>query len=183
MKNVTSLKNILFASLAIALTFTFTSCGGDDEKEPLPEAKTVVEGSYTGTMNAGTTLSATVANGKISIAKFPVSDLVTLIVGEAAAGMVIPLLPDIAYDIPFVASYNGDNSAVNLVFNPQPLTIDLSAMGQLIVVQVDPAPDAGIYATASKKLTFAVKASAVTVNGNTLPSSAFPLTLSFNLSK
>jgi hypothetical protein len=185
MKNVTSLKNILFASLAMALTLTFASCGSNDDETPLPDVNTAVAGSYTGTMtamNTPATISATVANGKLTIAKFPVSGLVTAILGEAMAGMVVPLLGDISYEIPFQASYNGDNSAINLILNPQPLTLDLSAMGQLVVVQIDPSGTA-IYAPTAKKLTFALTASSVTVNGGTLSSQAFPLKLDFDLAK
>jgi GTP cyclohydrolase I len=102
MEKVHCLKRFVFLVMALGLVTTFTSCDDDDEPKPNVPALTDVVGNYAGKMQTtsvsplaeegeepqGTDVSAEVTNENVSFEKFPVADLITAIMGEAAPGII-----------------------------------------------------------------------------------------------
>ena len=139
MEKVHCLKRFVFLVMALGLVTTFTSCDDDDEPKPNVPALTDVVGNYAGKMQTtsvsplaeegeepqGTDVSAEVTNENVSFEKFPVADLITAIMGEAAPG-IIEAVGDVSYKIGYEPELNTEKDSILFVLDPKPLELNVS---------------------------------------------------------
>ena len=139
MEKVHCLKRFVFLVMALGLVTTFTSCDDDDEPKPNVPALTDVVGNYAGKMQTtsvsplaeegeepqGTDVSAEVTNENVSFEKFPVADLITAIMGEAAPG-IIEAVGDVSYKVKYTPTFNDDKTVISIAFTPEPLILEIN---------------------------------------------------------
>lgn len=177
----------IFCAFAILGALLVSSCSDDDKAPDL----TVVNGNYSGKMAVvgvapasvgatGTAFEATVADNTLKITKFPIRDIVVLIVGEAQADDIVGLVGDVKYDVAYTAAFSEGNDMVNLTLQPKALKINIPEMA--VEVKIAVAKNA-VYTLANGGMTYSLVAQSVTVNGIAFPNAAFPLTLAFNMTK
>lgn len=204
MKKLHYVKSLMFLVAALGLTTTFTSCDDDDDPKPVVPALTDVEGSYSGKMlallppptdatgeetPAGADVTAEIKEASVAFAKFPVADLITSIVGEEIAPIIIAAVGDVNYAMKYTATFNDDKSGINLTFAPEPLVLEIelpAAEGEEPVkMKVEVAiasSEAGNFVYDNNKLAFKLQVTGVKVNEE--PLDGFPATtLSFDLAK
>ena len=179
MEKVHCLKRFVFLVMALGLVTTFTSCDDDDEPKPNVPALTDVVGNYAGKMQTtsvsplaeegeepqGTDVSAEVTNENVSFEKFPVADLITAIMGEAAPG-IIEAVGDVSYKVKYTPTFNDDKTVISMAFTPEPLILEINfpteptegeGEGEIPDLKVEvtiAAPEAGSFAYAGDKLAF-----------------------------
>lgn len=140
-----------------------------------------------------TTVTAEVKDNQVMIKKLPVDDLIKSIVGDEIGEIIIANLGDINYNIPYTAAFNDDNKgSILLQLNPEPLEIKYTLPTQVqtegeeapqIIVKVTiEAEEKGQYTYKDQKLTFAIKATKVEVEGQPLENFS-ATTFSFDMVK
>ena len=208
MEKVHCLKRFVFLVMALGLVTTFTSCDDDDEPKPNVPALTDVVGNYAGKMQTtsvsplaeegeepqGTDVSAEVTNENVSFEKFPVADLITAIMGEAAPG-IIEAVGDVSYKVKYTPTFNDDKTVISMAFTPEPLILEINfpteptegegeGEGETPDLKVEvtiAAPEAGSFAYAGDKLAFKLQVTGV--KGNNEPFELPVTTFSFDLTK
>jgi hypothetical protein len=196
MKKMISVKRFALVAMALCLTTTFVACGDDDDPKPEDtKAVTDVNGSYTGKVSVygqDADISATVSNSAVKFTDFPLTPLIAAVLGdaEAAAGLA-NLLPDFEYSAKFTPELNADKTAIELTFNPDPISIANvpvpSVPGVTGTVKVTlKSADKGQYVYNGAKLTFSLSVESIilTMGGSDLDMTPdAPLVLSFSLNQ
>jgi hypothetical protein len=176
-------KLTLIASLMmLGLSFGFTACHKNDDPMKKPML-TDVYGEYSGKMAIAMPktydmydtdeyididIAATVNNDTISFAKFPVGDIIKVILPEAEAAVIAATLGDVKYATGYTAVFNAAEDSVVMELAPKPLELKFS-MGEgeaakEMSIKIDiSAVDKGYYAISKKNLKFTIKATGVTV--------------------
>ena len=142
----------------------------------------------------GTDVSAEVTNENVSFEKFPVADLITAIMGEAAPG-IIEAVGDVSYKVKYTPTFNDDKTVISMAFTPEPLILEINfpteptegegeGEGETPDLKVEvtiAAPEAGSFAYAGDKLAFKLQVTGVKVNNE--PFELPVTTFSFDLAK
>lgn len=208
MEKVHCLKRFVFLVMALGLVTTFTSCDDDDEPKPNVPALTDVVGNYAGKMQTisvpslaeegeepqGTDVTADVTNENVSFEKFPVADLITAIMGDAAPG-IIEAVGDVSYKVKYTPTFNDDKTVISMAFAPEPLILEINfpteptegegegeGEGETPDLKVEvtiAAPEAGSFVYAGNKLAFKLQVTGVKVNNDPfeLPATTFSFDL------
>lgn len=179
MKNLKSLRTYLVLVMALGLSVAMTSCGDDDSTPEIQSAKDV-EGNYTGKMSAipmvapemntasaSVDVTAKVEATDVVFDKFPVAELIKLIVpGEEAADAIVKAVGDVTYKLPYTAKLSKDYTTIDLAFVPVPLVLEIAfppvvaptegeaeAPKTKVTVTIS-AEDAGVFTYEGKTLKF-----------------------------
>ena len=67
--------------------------------------------------------------------KFPVADLITAIMGEAAPG-IIEAVGDVSYKVKYTPTFNDDKTVISMAFTPEPLILEINFPKNLLKVRV-----------------------------------------------
>lgn len=140
-------------------------------------------------------MTAEVTNENVVFEKFPVADLITAIMGEAAPG-IIEAVGDVSYKVKYTPTFNDGKTAISMAFTPEPLILEINlptveptegegeGEGETPDLKVEvtiAAPEAGSFAYAGNKLAFKLQVTGVKVNNEPFE---FPVTtFSFDLAK
>lgn len=184
MKSVIELRKLFFACMVVGSTVVLSSCSDDeDDKTPTPPSVTDVNGDYSGKMfmnpiketetfaenePVGTDVTATVKSDTVYFSDFPVTDLVTSIVGPDLAPAIIEQLGKVSYKVGYEATLNAAQDSIYMVYDPQPLKLEYLPAEDSDPIKVEvtvTASEKGSYELSSKKLNFDLNADKVTVAG------------------
>lgn len=197
-----TLKRSLMAVLCVVGMSSFVACGDDDDSIITPPVvePTAENGSYTGTMSfeipgapAGSNVmsepvtfdasQSTIGVDSVYFKKFPINGLINAILQENAGPVIEALKGGVKYAVYYTAKTS--TSGMDITMTPKALTITvpMPAPAPALVVEIDvESAGAAKYVTATKTITFSLKAKNVKVGG--APFSGFqPLTLSFEATK
>lgn len=183
MKEKLNFKFLVMLMMFLGGTVCFTACS-DDNDEPAVEPKVEdMYGEYTGKMQmqvlnaaaptkeaaaAGTDVTATVNNNKVTFADFPVRDLVVSIVGEESADALLAAIGTVSYEVAYTPTIADDKATISMALDPTPLVIDLSMLSMEVSVDIS-AQNEGIYTFANGNLQMGLKVESVSLNGTPLP--------------
>lgn len=175
------------AVLCVVGMSSFVACSDDDD--PIAPPVVSENGSYTGTMSyeapeaptafasatADVTFEATqnsIGQDSIVFAKFPAVDIANAVMSGAGA----LLTEDIRYAFSYTATENSDKTEISIATKPSPLTLNLTAGENPMVVKIFVSSlEKGKYVVASKEMSYALIADSVHVNGATFPFTAMTL--------
>lgn len=187
MTHIRKITNTLAAVALACLTMTTVACSDDDDNAtPNPDQQEQEQdltlqdlvGSYTGTFDFTAEPSAlnpapqsqndiavsveVTEEGAVHFAEFPAATLVTALLGEEAAGSLIPMLGTIIYDAT-IGTPTADATKLSADLTTPVLTLNL--MGGIMKVEITiESPDQLTY-TKEGGLTFTLKTTKATVNG------------------
>lgn len=193
--------------MALGLSVAMTSCGDDDSAPEVQSAKDV-EGNYTGKMLAtpiqpeqqnaaespvGVDVTAKVEATDVVFAKFPIAELIKLIVGEDLAPGIIEAVGDVTYKLPYTAKLSKDYATIDLTFAPVPLELEIALPPVVAPTEGEEAPktkvtvtisaeDAGVFTYEGKTLKFNMNIEKVMLGEAEFPMPA-QLKLNFGLAR
>lgn len=193
--------------MALGLSVAMTSCGDDDSAPEVQSAKDV-EGNYTGKMLAtpiqpeqqnaaespvGVDVTAKVEATDVVFAKFPIAELIKLIVGEDLAPGIIEAVGDVTYKLPYTAKLSKDYATIDLTFAPVPLELEIALPPVVAPTEGEEAPktkvtvtisaaDAGVFTYEGKTLKFNMNIEKVMLGETEFPMPA-QLKLNFGLAR
>lgn len=158
--------------------FSFSSCSDDDDDDT-----TGVKGTYTGSVYIGSSttpksITAKVDDSNITLKSFPVSDLISQYMGDAAASIIASLSP-INYAIPYTATATSTGYALTLKPDTLPITVP-TGLTTSMTVKVVVAGQSATYTESTKNLAFNITATQVIVGGVAMPTfspTAFKISL------
>lgn len=184
-----TLKWSLVMMLAV-VGLTFASCSDDDDTPTVPTVEEVV-GEYAGKMTytmakataseetPETTLDLTVKNDSITFEKFPYEALVAAILGEDAVPGIVEIVKDLKYQVNYTAAMNTANDSIAITLKPEPLEINLGALG-IVKVSIT-AENKGSYAIEKKNMKFGLTATEAKIGETNFLQA--PIDLSFDMNK
>lgn len=193
--------------MALGLSVAMTSCGDDDSAPEVQSAKDV-EGNYAGKMLAtpiqpeqqnaaespvGVDVTAKVEATDVVFAKFPIAELIKLIVGEDLAPGIIEAVGDVTYKLPYTAKLSKDYATIDLTFAPVPLELEIALPPVVAPTEGEEAPktkvtvtisaeDAGVFTYEGKTLKFNMNIEKVMLGETEFPMPA-QLKLNFGLAR
>lgn len=183
MKEKLNFKFLVMLMMFLSGTVCFTACSDDDD-EPAVEPKVEdMYGEYAGKMQmqvldaaastketaaAGTDVTATVNNNKVTFADFPVRDLVVSIVGEESADALLAAIGTVSYEVAYTPTIAADKATISMALDPKPLVINLAMLSMEVSVDIS-ALNEGVYTFANGKLQMGLKVESVSLNGTPLP--------------
>lgn len=189
MKEKLNFKFLVMLMMFLGGTVCFTACSDDDE--PAVEQKVEdMYGEYTGKMQvqilnaaaptkeaaaAGTDVTATVNNNKVTFADFPIRDLIASILGEEGADALVSMIGKVSYEVAYTPTIADDKATISMALDPKPLEIE----AMRVSVNIS-APNEGVYTFANGKLQMKLKVEGVSGS----PISAIPqMEFTFDLTK
>lgn len=196
--------------MALGLSVATTSCGDDDSAPEVQSAKDV-EGNYAGKMlvtsippvapeareaaesPVGVDVTAKVEATDVVFAKFPIAELIKLIVGEDLAPGIIEAVGDVTYKLPYTAKLSKDYATIDLTFAPVPLELEIALPPVVAPTEGEEAPktkvtvtisaeDAGVFTYEGKTLKFNMNIEKVMLGETEFPMPA-QLKLNFGLAR
>lgn len=171
-----SFRKVTGVLLVSCLAFGLASCSKNDDNTPAPLKVEDVYGSYTGKLiteqnkvKSESSFTFSADKSVITIADFPVKEIVTSIVKDAKkVETVLKDLGKVKYMLDYTAALSSTKTSVSLTFAPKPLEIQLPVDGakKKVVITLT-AKQPGTYAN-DKTLKFGLSAEKVTVDDVTL---------------
>ena len=184
MKEKLNFKFLVMLMMFLGGTVCFTACSDDDEPAVEPKVEDMY-GEYTGKMQmqvldaaastketaaAGTDVTATVKDNKVTFADFPVRDLVVSIVGEEGAEALLAAIGTVSYEVAYTPTIVEDKTTISMALDPKPLVISLPMGSMTMEVTVNiVAMNNGVYTFANGKLQMGLKVEKVLLNNNPVP--------------
>ena len=193
------LKHVLLSLMVVGFVLSLSSCKKDDDDKKKEEITVeLVKGAFSGKMAVAPVsqednLTATVTADNIVFNNFPVGGLVELLsymiqgedlpqeLLEMLQG-ILPTIQSVPYSVAYSATVNTAKDGLEITVNAQPLVLEIIPNMMTVIVNVS-STTKGSYLDESKKLTFQIKVTSISVNaGEPLPDFQ-ELTISFDLTK
>ncbi len=191
MKKEMNLSNLFKAMMFVGCFLCFTACDDDDNPATTDEPKVEdVYGDYSGKMQfaaldeggetpstradeeaAGTDVTATVNNNKVTFAEFPIRDIVVSIVGEEQADAIISAVGTVSYEVEYTPTMTTAKDSVYMAMSPKPLEISIPVDEEnstTVTVEIS-APDNGNYEFETGNLKMGLQADKVSLGGTEIP--------------